>query len=224
MSRQKVHPTQITRRCDGCDQLFQPEMRDVMVGFGRFCSRKCINEFRRHPAKRALFSTFTCALCLTKFSRDNSSIVSKSGLQFCSRTCKDIAQRLESNFPQIRPCHYSTGEVSYRQIAFRHYPKICNRCGYDKYENVLQVHHIDRNRQNNNHINLEILCPTCHLEEHFLAGDGLYSGKKLVDKAGNDPAPEVCRTPMLPITPLAHVTLPISCDPSNPVTNPLGRG
>ena len=43
----------------------------------------------------------------------------------------------------------------------------CGRCNYNKYE-ILQVHHKDRNRKNNNLENLELICPNCHYEEHFL--------------------------------------------------------
>lgn len=43
----------------------------------------------------------------------------------------------------------------------------CERCGYDKFE-ILQVHHKDKNRANNDLNNLELICPNCHYEEHFL--------------------------------------------------------
>ena len=43
----------------------------------------------------------------------------------------------------------------------------CERCIYDKYE-ILQIHHKDRNRKNNNLENLQLICPNCHFEEHFL--------------------------------------------------------
>jgi len=39
----------------------------------------------------------------------------------------------------------------------------CNRCGKTL---DLQVHHIDRDIQNNRSDNLEVLCIDCHLEEH----------------------------------------------------------
>lgn len=45
--------------------------------------------------------------------------------------------------------------------------KICEKCGYDKYE-ILQIHHKDKNRSNNNLDNLELICPNCHFEEHYL--------------------------------------------------------
>lgn len=51
--------------------------------------------------------------------------------------------------------------VNYRKIAFEHYPPICAFCGFGIPE-VLEVAHIDGNRQNNDLANLAILCPNCH--------------------------------------------------------------
>lgn len=43
----------------------------------------------------------------------------------------------------------------------------CTKCGYYRIE-ILQIHHKDRNRENNNLDNLELICPNCHFEEHLL--------------------------------------------------------
>ncbi len=43
----------------------------------------------------------------------------------------------------------------------------CERCDYNKYE-ILHIHHKDRNRYNNDLDNLELICPNCHFEEHYL--------------------------------------------------------
>ncbi len=51
--------------------------------------------------------------------------------------------------------------------------KICERCGYSKYE-ILQVHHKDKNRENNRFDNLELICPNCHYEQHFLKNSWLH--------------------------------------------------
>lgn len=45
--------------------------------------------------------------------------------------------------------------------------KSCERCGYNKYK-ILQIHHKNRNRNDNSIENLEIICPNCHYEEHYL--------------------------------------------------------
>ncbi len=108
-----------------------------------------------------------CAYCgkeieITKYKFNNS----KSGLHFCCREHKDLAQRLESGeqFNNLRPDHYGKllGKSSYRSLAFRNYSHKCAVCGWDEDEDILQVHHIDEDRNNCNIDNLIILCPTCH--------------------------------------------------------------
>lgn len=68
---------------------------------------------------------------------------------------------------EIQPPHYGTTKANYRQIAFNSLQNKCNMCGYDKIKEILEVHHIDCNRNNNNIYNLEILCPNCHSEKHL---------------------------------------------------------
>ena len=48
----------------------------------------------------------------------------------------------------------------------------CERCKYNKIE-ILQVHHTDRNREHNELSNLELVCPNCHAEEHYLENSWL---------------------------------------------------
>lgn len=61
-----------------------------------------------------------------------------------------------------RPSVNSNGFSSYRKQALRYYPNECAICGYSEEVDILEVHHIDENRQNNNLENLIILCPNCH--------------------------------------------------------------
>jgi hypothetical protein len=53
--------------------------------------------------------------------------------------------------------------INYRKLAFGHYHNqvYCVHCGFGITE-VLEVAHLDGNRQNNQVVNLAILCPTCH--------------------------------------------------------------
>ena len=53
------------------------------------------------------------------------------------------------------------GRVNYRKLAFAHYDPLCAHCGFGV-PAVLEVAHIDGNRQNNEIANLVILCPNCH--------------------------------------------------------------
>lgn len=75
------------------------------------------------------------------------------------------------------PPHYGTSTGScpeYRKKAFALLPNECKMCGWDKYPNVLEVNHIDCNRNNNDIQNLEILCPTCHAVYHFTTKTGKW--------------------------------------------------
>ena len=105
-----------------------------------------------------------CAYCGKKFLKSKSSLEkSKSGLYFCCREHKDLAQKLESGdkFETMRPEHYGS-KLAYRKNAFRAYETACAICGYDEDIDLLEVHHIDEDRQNNQIENLIILCPICH--------------------------------------------------------------
>lgn len=108
-----------------------------------------------------------CAYCHQKFIKQASKLNnSKSGLYFCCREHKDAAQRIDSGeaFDIMRPDHYGKagGTTNYRQRALDTYPHKCSVCGWDNDVDILQVHHIDENRQHGEIENLVILCPTCH--------------------------------------------------------------
>lgn len=52
-------------------------------------------------------------------------------------------------------------KINYRKIAFDVYEPLCAHCGFG-IPAVLEVAHIDGNRQNNDKANLVILFPNCH--------------------------------------------------------------
>lgn len=105
-----------------------------------------------------------CAYCGKQFIKPASKIHSKSELYFCCREHKDMAQRVESGekFDIIRPDHYADGHKNYRLKALNTYTHQCAICGWSEDVDVLEVHHIDECRENNDIDNLIILCPICH--------------------------------------------------------------
>jgi len=76
--------------------------------------------------------------------------------------------------PLIKP---ESAASKYRSTALSVKEQKCERCGYSKYPEILVVHHTDRNRKNGVKENLELLCPNCHEEEHFLNSDGRFTNK-----------------------------------------------
>ncbi len=167
----------LIKECINCNSSFEADSREHNRGSAKFCSRKC---FGQNKSKQALLNpklpNVTCAWCSKAFYLSKSKqSKSKSGLFFCEKAHKDLAQSIVGGIREIMPNHYGTTNNDYRNKAFINLPNVCNRCGYNKYVPVLIVHHIDRNRTNNDLSNLEILCPTCHGEEHYLAKDGLYN-------------------------------------------------
>lgn len=91
---------------------------------------------------------------------------------YCSEKCRHHARYVRTyvrkGYNQKGPNnnHWVSGKSKYYQnIAFATYGKVCNRCGSTRF---LCVHHKDRNRNNNNISNLEVLCRSCHAKEHGL--------------------------------------------------------
>lgn len=158
----------VTKSCLNCEKLFDALVREVNRGNGKYCSLVCamkhIGANRPRPEANVI-----CAHCNKSFYKNISKQTrSKSGLFFCSRECKDVAQCI-GGIRSIMPPHFGQTVKNYRTIAFRveNKPKICERCGFDKHEAAIIVHHKDRNRKNNHIDNLEVLCANCHLIEHY---------------------------------------------------------
>jgi hypothetical protein len=144
--------------CDNCGKSFlksKTQVKNKLEEEKYFCSNKCQGLYSR---KRILIK---CDKCGNKFELKKSQLkASKSELHFCSRKCKDEAQRTENSILKIK--HYTNGSSIYQAIAYRNYGKICSNCGYDEFEEGLEVHHIDGNRNNNDLDNLIVLCGRCH--------------------------------------------------------------
>lgn len=142
--------------CDYCKDEYKKQKRFAGSTQEHYCSTACYNEDK-------IRLKVYCAHCGKLFSiKPSQTKGSKSGLHFCSREHKDLAQ---SYMKEIQPDHYGTGLVDYRAKAFNVYDKVCSICGYDN-EYALEVHHIDKNRDNNDISNLKIVCANCHTLIH----------------------------------------------------------
>lgn len=184
----------IIKFCLHCNNEFNASLKEHKRGNAKFCCKKCSSEHRKALPKKQNKPNCICDNCdkpiYKSISRQK---LSKSCFLFCSRSCKDEAQKIENyhKFKDMMPPHYHedgiySGNAKYRKLAFQHKPHMCERCNYNKIIDILIVHHKDRNRSNSDLNNLEILCHNCHEEDHYLNKDGRYTPKKLVECVDND--------------------------------------
>lgn len=74
----------------------------------------------------------------------------------CSHSCANKKFR-------TGPDHGNWKQDAYRSTCFHHHGKSCVVCGE---ENIVEVHHLDGDHQNNSQENLVPLCPTHHQYLH----------------------------------------------------------
>ena len=147
-------------KCEQCGTTFSARIADLKRGRAKFCSLKCSS--KHHAEKRKPKPNVECAHCGKEFYKNPSrQRASKSGLFFCSRSCKNSAQRI-GGIKEIMPSHFGTSK-NYRNICFAHHKKECVVCGEDK---IVAVHHYDEDHHNNDPSNLVPLCPTHHQYVH----------------------------------------------------------
>jgi hypothetical protein len=147
-------------------------------------------KYKRNPNAK-------CFFCGKKIYRRPFEIESRGKNVFCSPVCYGLSSRKEipclvcgkmlvaglNKKTCSRICanknragvKYKIGRPNDKAYVFRKLKikllevrgKNCERCRFNKYE-ILQVHHKNRDRNNNTLENLELICPNCHYEEHFL--------------------------------------------------------
>ena len=138
--------------CIVCKKEIYRRPGEIKINKGRvFCSIYCygINCRKEKP----------CKIC-------NKLILSSLNKKTCNRICAN-KYRKGIKYKIGRPMDKAK---TYRIIKLRlleEKGKNCERCGYNKQE-ILQIHHKNRNRADNSYQNLEIICPNCHYEEHYL--------------------------------------------------------
>ena len=69
---------------------------------------------------------------------------------------------------------------SYKKFFLEEQEHKCAICKWDEDKDVLEVHHIDENRDNNDISNLIILCPICHRK--LTTGKYILVDRKYIQK------------------------------------------
>ena len=139
-------------KCTICKKPVYRRPLEIKANKGRiFCSSRCYGISSRKE--------IPCLKC-------GKLILAGFNKKTCSRICANKL-RIGIKYKLGRP---KDKAVTFRIIKLRIIEercKKCARCEYNRQE-ILQIHHKDRNRNNNNLGNLELICPNCHYEEHFL--------------------------------------------------------
>jgi 5-methylcytosine-specific restriction endonuclease McrA len=139
----------------------------------QYCSKKCYGVacVARQKATRKPKIKLVCDWCKQEFERKASVHASwerrGSDGTYCSVSCSNSAKATKNLV-----VNYETERRNVLRHQMIRCGKLveCERCGYSKNRNILQIHHKDRNTKHNDPSNLEILCPNCHAEEHY--GEG----------------------------------------------------
>lgn len=131
-----------------------PKYQEILESTGAKNSEKinerlgCLKEFK-----------VTCHVCADNFIvKEREKLFDATKIRHCSYKCsnsyggKARAKLLEEQ-----------GKLHYTVIAFRHHPKQCIICGFDK---IVTVHHYDEDHSNNDPNNLVPLCPNHHQMFH----------------------------------------------------------
>lgn len=167
--RYKRHPN---TTCSICGKAIYKRPSKIEKNNGVYCSSACFGKSCRKEKP--------CAIC-------GKPILSGLNKKTCSRSCANKHRKgiqYKINRPKDKVKHYK----ALKKRLMEQRGKSCERCNYNKYQ-ILQVHHIDRNRKNNDLKNLELICPNCHFEEHYLVKDDTISfyqerWQSPVDRAG----------------------------------------
>lgn len=173
-SNQKLYTWSMTKyimKCSNCKRDCTRRKRDFESGKNTFCTRKCEGLFKRILTRK------NCSNCNKVIERPPHGFKnSKSSKYYCSRSCAVSTNNKETKKGSRHPNWKNGIGYNYRKKVIESVGlEKCKRCDWDKRPEILQIHHKDRDRRNNELSNLEILCPNCHTEDHFDNKDGLYN-------------------------------------------------
>lgn len=139
-------------RCTVCYTPVYRRPQQIKISKGRvFCGQACYGTSCRKE--------IPCLVCGTL-------ILAGLHKKTCSRNCANT-HRVGIKYKIGSPKDKAKSQQSLKIRLLKSRGTNCERCDYSKTE-ILQVHHKDRDRSNNNLTNLELICPNCHYEEHYL--------------------------------------------------------
>lgn len=141
---------QVALVCKVCRTPFSVAKQEAV---GRsFCSHACYASSMMRPDLYV-----PCEACGEIYFR--SATLTRGNVRACSVPCRTELKLRRS----AKPSQNDFRDWMIRRNLVTH----CNRCGYKERREILVVHHVDRDRNNSDLKNLEVLCPNCHAIEHY---------------------------------------------------------
>ena len=149
--------------CKTCGKSFEIRLGNLNEGRGLYCSRECSHKRTKKYDTKLVMELWNKGYSAHRISKH-------LGLQY-----DDVIRNYIKSLGLFKKRHASGEQVHawkgglkvYRKKALLLRGNKCYICGYDKHPSLLEVHHIDRNRNNASIDNLIPLCPTCHAEKHL---------------------------------------------------------
>jgi 5-methylcytosine-specific restriction endonuclease McrA len=139
-------------KCTVCEKpVYRRPVQLKQSGGRAFCGQSCYGIASRKE--------IPCVMC-------SAPILASAHKRTCSRSCSN-KYRVGIKYKIGRPRDKAQEIRAIKIRLLEQRGGTCERCGYAKIE-ILHVHHKDQNRKNNDFANLELICPNCHYEEHYL--------------------------------------------------------
>ena len=136
--------------CGACSRPIYRRPAELQRG-RVFCSAECYGKANRKEKP--------CTVCGTP-------ILARENKITCSRSCAN-KNRAGAKYKIGRPKDNVKDQRAVKLRLIEARGTACERCGYAKLP-ILHVHHRNRDRSNNSLSNLELICPNCNYEEHYL--------------------------------------------------------
>ncbi len=147
------------RICQHCGKTFKIFKCWLKKNKGKFCSLKCMGKARKGKP------VWNKGIPHTETTKDKirQKALGRTGWN------KGLTKESHPNLTRLKKeksPNWRGGTTVYRSIALDNLPVKCAICGVSN-PKLLVVHHIDRNRRNNQLNNLQFLCLNCHRLEHY---------------------------------------------------------
>ncbi len=133
----------------------------------------CTKPIYRRPVEIQNGRVFCGAICYGQACRKEKPcvvcgklILAGKNKSTCSRACSNT-NRAGTKYKIGSPKDKVSDQRAIKLRLIKARGTKCERCGYARLE-ILHVHHRNRDRNNNSLSNLELICPNCHFEEHYL--------------------------------------------------------